>query len=347
MEQIPFEKLKTDLVPIDTIDFSKISDKPKLLITAVSPEIRSVISLERIFKASSIEKCVLIGFTDLAIEKKVGLENWVQFYDDDLDGTAKKAWEENFLKCKEILVTNKVNFQVIHRSSLDVLEIIGRLIENLNETYEIFFDITSLPKSYILEILRWLPSESIFCIYTVGSHDPREDHYSIGVKKVCPLIGFEGDIRTRNDIMLLILGFEGFRSLSLLNYYEPFRILACLGDSKNNSRDEYLATARDNNKLLLDHHMVLEELISSIEHPSKIVNDLNIVINSFEQSLEGHKLKEYNLFASPLGTKLQAVALYLFWLKHREIQIVYAIPSKRRIGTGIAGETYIFNISKK
>jgi hypothetical protein len=48
------------------------------------------------------------------------------------------------------------------------------------------------------------------------------------------------------------------------------------------------------------------------------------VYENLEKIYESHK--DWNLYVSPLGSKIQALGIYLFAKQHPEIQIVYAVP---------------------
>lgn len=340
--------LKSEIIPIETLNVQEKSYD--LLITAISPEDRSYMSVNRVLTTFSIRKCILTTFTDLlkdAKEEENYLKNWFEEEQSDLDGIAQKSWENNRRRIKELLKEKSVETIEIQGDSMDIRVMIKEMQQNIHGEKEILFDISSFPKCYILEILRWIESNIVTIVYTRGEHESDPERYSIGVKKVTTLPGFEGKFRARADLLALLLGFEGFRSLALLNWYEPYRALACIGDTEDVDRERYIETAKKNNKLLLDHHMVYEELIPSLSHPINISKKLEIATSKFLNTLGDTTKEGYNIYASPLGTKLQAVGLFLYWQKHKDIQIVYAFPTKRRVGTGSIGRTYVFEVNKQ
>jgi hypothetical protein len=194
--------------------------------------------------------------------------------------------------------------------------------------------------------MRWVPQEKITCVYTRAIHDCNSDHHSIGVKSVGPLPGFEGDIRTRNNFLVVLLGFEGYRSLALLDYNEPHSALALIGDPNGNESGGYIAQARENNHLFLDHYMISQAIIPSIDHPKRIAEYIESSISNFFNDVEDRNIDDFNIYASVLGTKIQSIGLYLFWLKYKNVQLIYPNPSKRRIGTGTTGTSFIFQITK-
>lgn len=329
------------------IDISKIDTEDQfynILIMANSPEERSVKSLERVLDKIKLDTCIFIVFTDLLEYKKQGIDNWLTYDERNIDALTKKKWKDNLVKIENLLRQKNINFLKIEGKFFESNNIIKKIKSSVKSDDKIIFDITSFPKNFILSILRWIEASEITCVYTVAEHEKNSESYSIGVKKIAALRGFEGDIRARNDLLILLLGYEGYRSLAVLNRHEPYKALALVGDPKNDERQEYIEIAKKNNSFLLDHNMVIESSVSSIEHPFIIFQEIENSINNFINNLEKKESEGYNIFISPLGTKIQTIALYIYWLKHPDVQIVYPFPTKRRIGTGKAVNTYIFKI---
>ena len=336
--------LNSDLIPIESIKkIPEIDD----LVLAISPEQRCEKSINRIMNSFSPKRCIIFAFTDLLDEQIDNSINWF-FKDENAQyQEAIAGWNKNFTICKQLLEEKKIPYKIIKGNSIKMLDLIDDFIRSNKEKNKILFDISCFPKNYILAILRWVPQNQIICAYTRAIHETDSTRYSIGVKKVSCIPGFEGDIRTRSNFLFVLLGFEGFRSLSLLNYNDPDSVLGLIGDTNGEDRNHYVENALQNNRLFLDHYMITTDFIASLSHPIIIKNDIGARIDDFCNNSDANTLEEKNLFGSVLGTKLQAVGLFLYWLEHQKIQLIYPIPSKRRIGTGFTGTTYIFQIDKK
>ena len=335
--------LESSLIPIENYHNESGFD---CLIVAISPEERCIYSFDRIMKSIPIKKCIVVAFSDLNDENSDDLKNW--FYSDEIsiDQSTLIQWRKNYTSIIEYFKNNNIKNLIIERNSACLSEIVDTIVARLDNADKIIFDTSCFPKNFILEIMRWIPQEKITCVYTRAIHDSNSDHHSIGVKSVGPLPGFEGDIRTRNNFLVVLLGFEGYRSLSLLDYNEPHSVLALIGDPNGNESEGYITQAKENNHLFLDHYMISQAIIPSISHPKRIAESIESSISNFFNDAEDRNFNDFNIYASVLGTKIQSIGLFLFWLKHKNVQLIYPNPSKRRIGTGTTGTTFIFQITK-
>ena len=307
----------------------------EVLIIAVGPETRAYYSLERILKKIIIKKCILVVFKDLQREKgKIPFET-------NLDKKAKEIWMWCYQKMTNILQDYRVNTIIIDKYySEQIMEVINEIKKNIAFSENKLLDMSCFPKGYILELLRWLGYQKIIPLYTEGiRHNIHEEEFAVGVKQIITLSGFEGIIKNREDLLVLILGFEGYRAEALLHYFQPSKALGLIGNPNNEKSLDYICVARKNNSNLLGHTMVVEKQISSLNYDI-FSHQLDDIIN---QILEQGKIenKEYDIYVSPLGTKIQTLGLFKYWLDHKEIQIVYAIPSKRRTGVIDVGPTWI------
>lgn len=220
-----------------------------------------------------------------------------------------------------------------------------RIIKKLPLNEKILLDISAFPKHILLSILRWHEGKSFTYLYTRPKVEREaETEFSVGTKEIGVLKGFEGDIRLdRNNFMVIILGFEGSRALSIFRHFEPNRTIALLGNPDTLLDQEkchfYRNNSLKNNSQLLSNQRVITSQISSID-PYIFKNELNQVITKHVEKTEA------NILITCLGTKPQTLGLYLYWLENRNVQIVYSIPTKRRISSESINQILVYKLKE-
>lgn len=195
-------------------------------------------------------------------------------------------------------------------------------------------DISTAPPGHLFALLAFARQLQIshgtrvlVAYVQVESHSPSEDAFSYGMQDVAVVPGFEGKIRIARDVLLLVLGFEGNRAYSLYRRLAPARTELIVGDSYDDQRDFYIATSRRNNHSLLHIHGNKATLMSSRD------------VDLFAQQV-GAKLdelaqdREQNIYFSCLGTKAQVLGAYLALRSRPHVQVLDALPTRRRFGSG-------------
>lgn len=323
------------------IPFESYDIQENTLLTCVSYEERAVISLKRVLQRGYISKCILIKLTDLFIHKN----KWNSLYLPDTDAEVKKLWERNYKTMVELL--EKWNVEKIEVSELSFRSY--RLSKEINRyirtNEEVLFDISCLPKNVLLSVLRWCDTKFTFLYTRPEIQKEAETEFSIGIRGIGIIRGYEGNVRlSRQTFLILILGFEGARALSIFKHFEPYKALALLGNPTppldHEKAQFYLDNARNNNSQLLSNQRVFSSEIPSLD-PYACANALK------EKISEYIKDTEMNILISPLGTKPQVLGLFLYWLKHKDIQIVYSIPSRRGLSSEGGGQTWIYRIEEE
>ncbi|MBZ5489718.1 MAG: hypothetical protein LAO76_02160 [Acidobacteriia bacterium] len=205
-------------------------------------------------------------------------------------------------------------------------------------------DISCAPRGRLLALLEYLSrcqklfNLRVYLTYTlVRRQVTEEEGYSYGIQDIAVIPGFNGEIRLRRDLLVLVLGFEGNRAFSLYRRLAPNKTFLLLGDSGDEERDFYIKHARENNSGLLRIHGVEARFIPSRD-PLAFATGFSKFLTEKIEPIKQH----YNVYVSCLGTKLQTLGMYWALRQHGYIQAIDSIPSGRRIATfGRRGTLFI------
>ena len=206
-------------------------------------------------------------------------------------------------------------------------------------------DITTLTKTHLLLLLKALDlmglMQSLRIIYT----EPKDyitDLYlsmSIGIRDCESIPGFISVQPLSKPVLLIIfLGYEGDRAMALYNNLDPNATLLIVPSPAYHSEWEGRTELLNQNLInLIGRENVID---SDPLNPTKVYSRLYQIL--MENIV--YDLKKWNCCIAPLGTKPQALGLYLFWRKHpAQFSIIYASPLKHNklyYSTGI-GKTWL------
>lgn len=222
---------------------------------------------------------------------------------------------------------------------------------------KVWIDVSGMPSHVICSSLRICrsryPDKEIVVIYTSADHYfPTKKEYihlkekqSEGVEflpkgmaeemsEVLLLESFTGH-RSKNGVTCLAIfaGYDVHRSAGIIESINPSTLLILYGDPG----DESLKWRHDLSRQL--HHRFETTRKTATETVSTLNPDESLRI--LEQYYD-YLIEDYDLTISPTCSKMQAVCAYLFWERHREIQLAFALPigyATDRRPTGI-GHTY-------
>jgi hypothetical protein len=261
----------------------------------------------------------------------------------EVDPEASSALRANYAEAQLRLRRRGITYEIID-TDLDDLGAFSSTIRGMswNQTA---LDMSTMPRSYILTTLRFASPEVETIIYTQGRNRREgEDAFTIGVRDVVTLPGFEGRMGHRPTLLVISLGYEGARAYSLFRRYEPTVTIACLGDPGpgDAERDQILGTVVRNNGPLLDTDGVRSCRLPSYD-PTAFAEEAAKVIENAVKELGQSQGFPVDVVLSPVGTKPQTLGLFSIWREHPAYQIAYAIPTTRRLGTVDAGDTFWFS----
>lgn len=187
---------------------------------------------------------------------------------------------------------------------------------NLNITV----DISGFTKIYLLEMLQFLIVELGIrmprILHTTQSYLPTK--LTKGVEEVDLISNFIGEPSPgKETLLILFLGFEPERALTVWENFYPSKTIALLTNPPRDNNFKYLKYAHDNNSYLISRPSVEVRDV-----PSDNAYEVQQVLESIWK--ESSEL--FNIIIGPFGTKPQTIGVFLFWLEHREVQIVYSFP---------------------
>ena len=314
-------------------EYSPKSMKEIVLLFAISYEERGFESLKRTTQKFKIRKALIFQFN---VEDYLTQENL-------------ECWKEEKQKVLSFLEEKDIIFALLDVHDDDFKDTFETLKKEISKSDTVVIDITTFPKNYILKICRELEDYNTTYQYTLGERylEPTDEEKRVGVSKIVPLDGFEGDIEINRDALLtLILGFECNRALAFLNEFPSGKILALIGApgigfrEENEEDKKYLEEAMQCNKHLLNNSFVKQIKVNSLD-PLLFYQQLK---GAIESNVKENEL--LNIVIVPIGTKAQTLGLYLYWKNNPKIQILYPIPNRRPKIALKTGETFIYRLSK-
>jgi len=318
------------------IPLEEYKDKEVELMASVSYEERAVISIQRAIQKLKIKSCVLLASTAIFESKEER-----DIFGKEIEFTENK-WRENYHTILKLLKDSNIKFVEIKCSFYQPLEVVKKIDEVISGEREILFDISCVPKHVILSILKWTKRKPFSFLYTrPKEYKSGKAEISVGVKEIGVLQGFEGEIKVgTEDYLVLVLGFEGGRALTIFRHFEPYKAIALIGDPdpiyRGSKRKFFLERARERNASLLNMQRVIEKTIPSLD-PYGFYQKLAELLQPY---------KSGNIIIAPIGTKIQTLGLFLYHKKHPEAQIIYSIPLVRKVSSEGAEDTSIYLINE-
>ncbi|MDD4873857.1 MAG: hypothetical protein PHE15_02630 [Dehalococcoidales bacterium] len=184
----------------------------------------------------------------------------------------------------------------------------------------ITIDISGFTKIYLLELLYFLVAEHNLgiprIIHTTQNYSPTK--LTRGVEQISTVHNFFGTVSfDKQTVLVLFLGFEPERSLTVWKHFNPARTIALITNPPRSQNPEYLEYARNNNTSLLSQSNVeLRDVPPDDPHSARdVLEDIY------------HEIRDsFNMVIGPFGTKSQTVGIFLFCLEHPKAQVVYSFP---------------------
>lgn len=188
------------------------------------------------------------------------------------------------------------------------------------ENPKVTIDISGLTKIYLLELLHYLVIGLNLgmprIIHTTQEYLPNK--LTKGVEEVNIMPNFFGEPSpSKETLLILFLGFEPERALTVWEYFYPLKTIALLTKPPRNGNIKYLQYALDNNSYLLSRPSVTAAYVQ----PDNAYEVKKVLEDIFTETGES-----FNIIIGPFGTKSQTVGVFLFWMEHREVQVVYSFP---------------------
>jgi hypothetical protein len=192
----------------------------------------------------------------------------------------------------------------------------------------ITIDVTTFTKRHLFLLLRALDTaglvERLRVLYTEPTDYVTDSSISMssGFSGIEPIPSFSSTQSLGKPLMLVtFLGYESDRAIALFNNLDPNETFLFV------SRPAYIAgreqRAMDMNRNLIS--LVGEEKIRWAD--ARDPNDTYAKLNSLFDGDGSYALRKWSCCISPLGTKPQAIGLYLFWRENRGLfSVIYSSP---------------------
>lgn len=206
-------------------------------------------------------------------------------------------------------------------------------------------DISTLIKPYFFSIIKLLRDEckisEIYIAYTepLGYRKPFGERFSFtrGLDHVGEIPSFNGrsNIEKKN-LLVILLGFEGSRSLEVLRSVQPDKTIVINGFPAY--RPEFKDISLMSNESTIREGKCLSDLqYAPASDPFETYRTIKRLYDDWS--------KTHNLSIAPLGTKPMALGACLFALQHPEVRILYAYPQGYlpKVAEGY-GKTWMYEI---
>jgi hypothetical protein len=293
--------------------------------------------------------------SDIFLGKNVEIATSIIFNYKETDPKNKK--EENMREMKSNLekVCNYVHILNTESVSLPsegikkfLMFLKEKNIDLLNK--RIITDITVFTKGYFFLLFKVLKEKfnlhELYVIYTEPEKykgkgaDGNEIILTEGLDRVASNPGFTGSSRNDKDALIVILGFEGKRSMEVFNSVEPDMTYAVNG---------FPSFQPGWHKISLEANLPFLQESGASDHlffapavdPFETRNTVSRIVEEIEK-----KNKDINIIISPLGTKLQAFGVLLYALGNKKIKVIYPFPSVYKPDYSYKyGPTWIFKVN--
>ncbi len=204
-------------------------------------------------------------------------------------------------------------------------------------------DVSGFTKYHSLSLLANSSSQFSRVIYAhAASHKiPTGD---VEQTRILQVPGYNGRrVANRPDVLFLLAGFEGGRALTVYKSLAVSKAVLCVGVPwfEPERLVKYVRTVSDQNASLMASTNVVVETVPSTDawgFRDRFVG----LVKRYRREFSGPNGRLPNVIAVPLGTKLQAVGLYLSLRDLPEMQVLYPFPTdfeELAIGTGSVSET--------
>lgn len=184
----------------------------------------------------------------------------------------------------------------------------------------ITIDISSFTKIYLLELMHFLVVEKGMpvprLLHTTQQYLP--SRLTRGIEQITTIPHYFGSpSMDKQNLLVLFLGFEPERALSIWKQYNPGKTIALITNPPRAGNPEYLEYARQNNEELLSRPDVELRDVPADDPPGvKAVLD-----GIYEETKD-----TFNMVIGPFGTKPHVIGIFLFCREHPRVQVIYSYP---------------------
>lgn len=245
-----------------------------------------------------------------------------------------------FLKTKNEIVTLKKHDPIHNYNRF------SEIVKTLSDGNRVAIDITTFTRENLLILLRIIflheVNLDVYFYYTPSSIYSSDINLndcwlSKGVKEIRSVFGYPGDFSPLKDFLLIVLtGFEYERAQTLIDIYEPSKIL--LGRALIvNSINESLANLNDTNycKLKIKNPSSDDFQFSCIDI-NKTKDEILRLIDVYQNT--------YNIVIAPMNNKISTLAVGLAAMENPIVQVCYASTNQYNINGYSSATDFVYKI---
>jgi hypothetical protein len=128
---------------------------------------------------------------------------------------------------------------------------------------------------------------------------------------------FAGASSAVSTCLIVFAGYEKHRSVGVVDELNPSRLVLVYGKPPGNELKWRLQWSRKLHEQLHENRQCASEMVSTL-NPLDSLSLLN--------SYYGYLFDDHNIAVSPICSKMQCVACYLFWERYPDVQLVFPLP---------------------
>jgi hypothetical protein len=128
---------------------------------------------------------------------------------------------------------------------------------------------------------------------------------------------FAGMANETSTCLLLFAGYEKHRSVGVVDQLNPAKVVLIFGKPPREDLQWRLAWSQRLHDPIRASRPTSSEVISTLD-PMEALQVLS--------EYYGYLFSDHNIAVTPLCSKMQAVAVYLFWERYRDVQLVFPLP---------------------
>jgi hypothetical protein len=208
----------------------------------------------------------------------------------------------------------------------DAINDVVSTVVSRTEPQRFLVDITTFTRESLLMLVRCLKwaakkSDTIEFIYAHAKEysvgDPQKDKWlSKGIREVRSVLGFPGDLLpSRRSHLIILVGFESERALSLIRECEPAAISLGLADESEIGTQPHQGT----NVYTIQRLKSILGNVDEFTFKAYDPEETRAVLQSQVRKMQAH-----NTIIAPMNTKISTLGAALLGLDDPSIQLCYA-----------------------
>ena len=271
--------------------------KESTLITVLGWEDRFPLGMDIIFKKYSIKKLILISFKDYCSMNKMS---------ENRDATQK------LVKKNDVQIEN---VELEYSNSVENWKILDLLFNSMTLNDEVLLNITTIPRETIWTLLFFLKKQRTGVDYVYFKPKSYCEKWLTKNHKNPRLLFKHSGVFELNLplVLFVITGFDGTRLNSLLEFYEPSKIIV-FGQKGNQFNNQ-----TRNNGI---------NISKSLEFEKVEIDSYNVKESAEIISLKIKQHENYNIIVSSQGPKLSSLSTYLNYLNSDGKLALAYVPAK-------------------